>query len=137
MWSIGSRTGCSLRRWTLPDREGGFATPAYIAAATLALYMFAALANLIVVQYAAGVVRSALDEGVRAGSFGGAIACLDKAGEVLDGLLGGEYGNGVAVICEEDGSWVRASADATFESFVPLVPDLSYRFEAQAAREGL
>jgi len=137
MLSIGSLTGSSPRLSTPPDNEQGFATPAVIASVALALYMFSALANLVVVQYAAGVVRSALDEGARAGSVGGVESCYAKIDEVFDGLLGGSYGDGVSVVCEVDESWMRVEALATFDSFVPLIPNMSYRFEAAAALEGL
>ena len=56
-----------------PERgERGFASVSYVVAAAFALWFFTILANLIVMQYAAGVVRLAVDEGARRGAVVGA-----------------------------------------------------------------
>ena len=49
-------------------REEGFTTIANVVAAALAIFFFAILANLIVIQYTLGVAVTALDEGVRQGA---------------------------------------------------------------------
>ena len=48
--------------------DRGMATVQYVVTAGLSLLLFVAFANLIVFQYGRGVVRAALDEGVRAGA---------------------------------------------------------------------
>ena len=111
------------------------ATISYVMAAAMAMVMFSSLANLIVVQYASGVVQAALDEGVRDGSSAGALRCEATAEEFLDSALGGVYGDGVVVSCRGQGRFMVASASATFRGYAPLVPDLSFEFEAMAARE--
>ena len=55
-----------------PDAGGGepgMASVSFVMAAALALTVFSGLANLIVIQYAAGVVSAAVDEGVRDGAI--------------------------------------------------------------------
>lgn len=111
------------------------ATISYVMAAAFAMIVFSSLANLIVVQYASGVVQAALDEGVRDGSSAGAHRCEARAQEFLDSALGGAYGDGVVVSCREEGPFVVAAASATFPGYAPFVPDLSFDFEATAAVE--
>lgn len=113
------------------------ATISYVMAAGLAMMVFSSLANLIVVQYASGVVQAALDEGVREGSTAGVARCQARAEEFLDSALSGTYGDGVVVSCLDEGSFVAATASATFHGYAPFVPDLTFDFEAMAAREGL
>lgn len=117
--------------------EGGFATLSHVAAAGLALYVFALLANLVVVQYAAGVVRAAVDEGARQGAVlgGDAAACERRAGEVLADLLGGPYGDGVAVECVGDPAWMEARAAGTLPPLVPPLPAVSVAVTGGAAGE--
>lgn len=131
-------------RTSTPDGAGagderGFASIQYVVAATFALWFFAVLANLIVVQYAVGVVRLAIDEGARAGAVAGSGAtdCRQAVAAALADLLGGPYGEGVAVECSEEPGWMRVRARATFAGFVPPVPDLTFGLEAGAAREGV
>jgi hypothetical protein len=124
--------------WAGPGDERGFASIQYVVAATFALWFFAVLANLIVVQYAVGVVRLAIDEGARAGAVAGSgvADCRQAVAAALADLLGGPYGEGVAVECSEEPGWMRVSARARFAGFVPPVPDLTFGLEAGAAREG-
>jgi hypothetical protein len=109
----------------------------YVLAASFAMIFFAILANFVVVQYASGAVRAALDEGVRNGARAdaGAAVCLATIDDILASVLGGPYGNDVSVTCQDTGDVMVASAQATFQGFAPLVPDLTIDFEAVAARE--
>lgn len=109
----------------------------YVLAGAFAMLLFASLANLIVMQYASGAVRAALDEGVRDGAAAGSGPgqCLATIDQFLSSTLGGPYGDQIDVDCREDGDVVVASATATFIGFAPLVPDLTFSFEATAARE--
>ena len=117
--------------------ERGMVSISYVLAAAFAMVFFAILANFIVIQYAAGAVRAALDEGVRNGARADAdtTVCLATIDEVLSSVLGGPYGSDVATACRDDGDVMVATASATFRGFAPLVPDLTIDFEAVAARE--
>ena len=119
------------------DGESGMVSISYVLAAAFALVFFAILANLVVVQYASGAVRVALDEGVRNGARAdaGAVVCRATIDEVLSGVLGGPYGAEVVTSCQDTGEILVANASATFRGFAPLVPDLTIEFEALAARE--
>lgn len=118
-------------------RDGGFASLSYVVAAAFALWFFTILANLIVMQYAAGVVRLAVDEGARRGAVVGAgfEECEEAIDQALGDLLGGEYGDRIVRSCIEDAGWMRVTATATFDGFVPPVPDLTFDFEANVANE--
>lgn len=109
----------------------------YVLAASLAMVFFAILANFVVIQYGSGVVRAALDEGVRNGARAdaGAAVCQATIDEILSSVLGGPYGDEVSTTCNDTGDVMVASAQATFRGFAPLVPDLTIDFEAVAARE--
>lgn len=117
-------------------REGGFVTVQYVAVVGLSLVFVVLLTNLVVFQYGRGVVRAALDEGVRAGTraTAGAAECEARAGDVLADLLGGAMGTGVRLACTDDGVHVRATADVVFTSWAPGVPDWRFGARAQARR---
>lgn len=120
-------------------RFGGFVSVQFVAAAGLCLVILTMVANLIVFQYAHGVVRAALDEGTRAGAPLGANAadCFERAGSVLADLLGGEIGSGVEIDCAETGGRVVATADVVFPGWLPGVPDWEVTLRATAAKEVL
>ena len=122
---------------SLPRAEGGFASLSHVVAAALALWFFAVLANLIVIQYASGVVRVAIDEGARRGALVGAGVdeCDQAVVDALGDLLGGPYGREVTHACAEDAGWMRVTAHATFSGFVPPLPDVTRTFEARVADE--
>jgi hypothetical protein len=117
--------------------QDGFVSIQFVAAAGLCLVVLALVANMIVFQYARGVVRAALDEGVRAGSRADASVshCLERIEEVLADLLGGELGRDVAVTCGVAGGRMVAAAEATFRAWIPGVPDWDLRLEASSVKE--
>jgi len=123
----------------LPSREGGFLTAQFVLAVGLSLVLFTSLANLVVYQYARGVVRAALDEGVRQGSRGGpgAIpACAATAEAVLADLAGGGMGGQVVFHgCANHADAVTASATASLRGWLPTVPDWTFDVAAEAVRE--
>jgi hypothetical protein len=103
----------------------------------LSLLLFVMLANVIVAMYGRGVVRAALDEGVRTGSRApyGAAQCQQRVSEVLAQLLGGAMGDGVTFACEETAGEIVAAATVTFDGWLPLVPDLAFDVGASAVKE--
>lgn len=115
-------------------------TAQYVAATAFSLLAFVMLANFIVFLYARGVVRAAVDEGVRSGGRLDATVsdCETRATDVVDDLLAGGLGNGIRVTCrvERDPDIVRARADVVLQGWLPgLVPDWSFTLEAQSVKE--
>ena len=104
-------------------------------ASALALILFLALANLVVVQYGRGAVRSALEQGARAGTVGGAGVCEETAAQVVEDLLGGRMSDDLVLSCAVSGESMVASASATFESWTPLTPDFTMSLTSQAIVE--
>ncbi len=120
-----------------PDRASGFVTAQFVLAVALSLVLFVMLCNAIVYQYARGVVRSALDEGVRSGSrAGGTVATCEAAAEdVRHTLLGGPVGGHVAIRCGLVDGTVRATATGYLPGWLPLVPDWPIDLAASAVKE--
>ncbi len=109
----------------------------YVIATGFTLVLLMLVANLLVDLYARGVVREALDEGVRAAVpiDAPAAACETRAGEVLDGLLRGPAGDGVELRCEVSAGSVHAHATVTMRSWLPaLVPPWHFSADATASR---
>jgi hypothetical protein len=98
--------------------------------------MFVAMANLVVVQYARGAIRSALDQGARVVAVTGSTGeCEQRVEEVLDQLLGGRMGDLVTAWCELGPQLATARADAVFEPWTPLVPNFEVSLSATATVE--
>lgn len=93
------------------------------------------LANLVVVQYGRGVIRSALEQGVRSGSVNGVAACRETALGVVDDLLGGRMSDDLVIACEGMGGTIVASASARFETWTPLMPDYEFSLVASSTAE--
>lgn len=109
----------------------------YVWGVALSLVFLVVVANLVAFQYGRGVVRGALDEGVRAGSRATATVaeCQGRAHQVLDQLLGGTLGNDVSVACTDLGDRVVASAEGRFPAWIAVVPDHRFRVQAEAVKE--
>jgi len=107
----------------------------FVLASALALFLFVALANLVVVQYGRGAVRSALEQGARAGTVGGMERCEETAIQVVEDLLGGRMSDGLIVGCSLSGAGVVAEAEVTFRSWTPLTPDFSVVMSSRAVIE--
>lgn len=103
----------------------------------LSMLFLAALLNLIAIQYAQGVVRAALDEGVRMGSVARASEreCLDGIRRVMGDLLSGPLGAEVDFTCTVAAGQMVASADAVFDGWFPGMPSLSFSPEVRAVKE--
>lgn len=117
----------------LNDR--GVSSVQFVLAAALALILFLALANLVVVQYGKGAIRSALEQGARAGTTAGLSVCEDTAGRVVEDLLGGRMSDGLVLGCSISSGSMVASASAVFESWTPLTPDFSFSLSSSAVIE--
>ena len=117
----------------LADR--GVSSVQFLLASGLALLLFLAFANLVVVQYGKGALRSALEQGARAGTVNGPVACEHTASQVIEDLLGGRMSDGLVLDCERSGSAIVATGSATFESWTPLTPDFSIRLTSRATAE--
>ncbi len=120
-----------------PSADGGFATPQFMLAAGLSLVFFVLLANFVVFQYGRGVVRGALDEGVRAAAPAGAgeADCLHAFDAMAGNLLGGPLGEEVTRTCTVVGDLVEARATVTFRGWLPLVPDWTFSLAATRVKE--
>lgn len=123
--------------------EGGFLTPQYLLAVGLGLVFLVLVANLIVFQYGRGVLRTALDDAARAGArtlSGDARVverCRSTAERVRGDLLGGALGESVTIRCGATPARVTATAEATFQAWLPPAPAWRFTLEASVPREVL
>ena len=103
----------------------------------LSMLFLAGLLNLIAIQYAQGVVRAALDEGVRVGSVARAsdVECLDGIRRVMSDLLSGPLGANVEFACTVIAGQLVASANAEFDGWFPGMPSLSFSTDVRAVKE--
>ena len=120
-----------MRIWT---DERGMTTLPTVAAASFALVVFVLLANLVLVQYARGVSRTAVDEAVRRASVSTepASACSEALTEVLRELLGGSFGAGLAATCWVADDVVVASVSGALPPILPVMPAFDVTAEATA-----
>lgn len=117
-------------------RDRGVTSVQFLLASALGLVLFLILANVVVVQYGRGAIRSALEQGARAGSLEGDPAvCEVRAAEVLDQLLGGRMSDGLVLECAPTGSVMTASASTVFRSWMPLLPDFPIDLSSEALIE--
>lgn len=119
--------------------EDGFLTAQFVAAVALSLLVLVLVANVILVQYARGVVRAAAEEGAQAGSRLTATErdCLRRADEVLDALLGGSMGDAVTVHCTVGATEVAATVRYRFTPWLPVIPVWSGTQTSFAVKESL
>lgn len=121
--------------------EDGYLTVQYLVVIGFSLVLFTALANLVVFQYARGVVRAALDEGARAGARtiasdpAALAACESRARSARDGLVAGRLADGMRITCELGPEVMVAQAEVHLAGWTPLVPDWRFEASATALRE--
>lgn len=115
--------------------DRGISSVQFLLASGLALILFLALANLVVVQYGRGAVRSALEQGARAGTSADLASCEETASRVIEDLLGGRMSDGLAMNCELSDGAVVATASGSFESWTPLTPDFGFTLTSRAVAE--
>lgn len=119
--------------------DDGFLTAQFVVAVAFSLLVLVLVANVILVQYARGVVRAAAEEGAQAGSRLTATGadCHARATEVLDGLLGGSMGDTVTVACSVGPAEVAATVRYSFTPWLPLVPSWTGSQTSLAVKESL
>jgi hypothetical protein len=105
--------------------------------AALSMAFMALLLYLIALQYARGVLRAALDEGVRVGTPPAATEsdCLQGTRRVLADLMAGPLGQDVTISCVFLDDRVVASAQGAFAGWFPGVPDVSFQIEVAGVKE--
>lgn len=106
----------------------------------LSLVVIVLVAEVMVVTWGRGAVRSALDEAVRAGArvSDAQGTCRQRAETALDDLLSGELRAGVApVACADDGETVVARTTTAFPAWLPGMSPWTGAQAATAAREPL
>lgn len=103
--------------------ERAFVTIEVVLATGLSLVLLTLLTNLIVLQYGRGVLRAAADEGAHAGSYvdvDPVAACRERAVDVASGI--GRMARDLAIQCRAIDDDVVATATASFDGWLPLVP---------------
>lgn len=120
-----------MRTW---NDERGMTTLPTVVAASFALVMFVLLANLVLVQYARGVARTAVDEAVRRAAVAAepSPVCATALTEVLSDLLGGSFGAHLEPDCRVSGDVVVASVRGVLPAILPVIPPFGVRAEASA-----
>ena len=105
----------------------------------MSLFVFVALANVVVDLYARGVVRSAVDEGARAGAAidTSPADCERRAHDVLATLLSGAAGRSVRVSCREVDGAMEAQARVTLAAWIPGIPAWTFTVAGSVAKEGV
>lgn len=116
--------------------DRGVSSVQFLLASALALLFFVVLANLVVVQYGRGAIRSALEQGSRAGALTGDVsACVEKVDDVIGQLLGGRMSDGLEIACVPGPGVMTASASTTFEPWTPLTPQFEVDLSSSSVLE--
>lgn len=117
--------------------DGGAATVAVLLGLSLLMLAFVGLANFLVYQYGRGALRTAVEQAARSGSRASADVadCEQRGHEAIDAVLGGSMGDDATLSCSESGDAVTASATATFEGWIEIVPDWTVTVRATAQKE--
>ena len=116
--------------------DRGVSSVQFVLASALALILFLALANVVVVQYGRGAIRSALEQGARAGAIGRSpVDCETVARDVVGQLLGGRMSDGLTLSCSIDGNHMVARGSTRFETWTPLTPDIDIELRGIAVME--
>jgi hypothetical protein len=123
---------------TRDDR--GFITVEYVLAVTISMVVLVLIANLIVFEYGHGVVRAAVEQGVRQGSrtTTPVASCEAAAQQVITDLLGGRegsMGSRVAIGCTQAGGRLDATATGRFRAWLKPLPGWSFTSTATAVVE--
>src|SRR4051794_12905008 len=110
------------------DRERGFISVEFIYLVALSLFFFMYMVNILLWQFAKGVVREATAEGVRVAASVGNTAgpCEQRANQILNGL--GQIATERSTHCRMDTApngdhRVIATAHVKVNSWIPMVHD--------------
>jgi Flp pilus assembly protein TadG len=127
--------GPTHRRHRKDDR--GAATYAVIIGVALLTITLIAMLNFITFQYGRGSLRTIADQAAQAGSRASATVaiCEQRAKQSIDALIGGPLGDNATVTCTDDGQRIEATATATFQGWLPIVPDQTVVITATAVKE--
>jgi len=111
-------------------------------AVLISMVVLVAITNLIVFEYGQGVVRAAVDQGVREGArtTTPVASCQAAAQQVITDLLGGREGSmgaGVSITCTQAGGRIDANATGRFKAWLKPLPDWSFTSTATAGVESL
>lgn len=97
---------------------------------------FTVLLQFLLWQYGRGAVRSALDEGARAGAATtNPDECVRRAEQSLQQLLGGDMGSHTTITCAQTPQQMTAAATVTFPAWLTFVPDWTFQLQAAVAIE--
>lgn len=121
--------------------EGGFTSLQFAVVAFFSMVVFAAVLNLVAMQYQRGAVRFAVDEGARHGATAGFTEgdCEMLAEQILrnpgSGLLRGELGDTVTVQCAPEGTEMVATASGSSRWWFGRLPDIPFTIIGRAVIE--
>lgn len=124
-----------------PEEESGFTSLQFAVMAFFTMLVFAAVVNLVAVQFQRGAIRVAIDEGAR---YGAAVAhserdCEQLAESILygegSGLLRGSLGEGIDITCEVFGTEMVARAVGASSWWIGGMPDVDFVLEGRAVLE--
>ncbi|MGZ8754559.1 MAG: hypothetical protein ACXW15_05175 [Acidimicrobiia bacterium] len=121
--------------------EAGFTSLQFAVMAFFTMVIFAAVVNLVAMQYQRGSVRVALDEGARLGASAAhsEADCERVADSILrgddSGLLRGTLGEGIEINCEIIGGEMVATAVGSSAWWIGGLSDLEFAMEGHAVVE--
>lgn len=123
------------------EDEAGFTSLQFAIMAFFTMLMFAAVVNLVAMQYQRGAVRVAIDEGARHGAAASHLErdCEQLARSIVrgqeSGLLRGQLGEGIDIDCEVVGTEMVATAVGTSVWWIGGLPDIEFTLEGRAVLE--
>ncbi|MDH3425697.1 MAG: hypothetical protein OEM22_03410 [Acidimicrobiia bacterium] len=128
---------------TIPRREeeAGFTSLQFAVLAFFMMLIFAAVVNLVAMQYQRGAVRVAVDEGARHGASAAhsEIDCEQLATSIIrgdeSGLLRGQLGESIDIECVVVGTDMVATAVGSSAWWIGGLPDLDFAIEGRAVSE--
>lgn len=120
--------------------EAGFTSLQFAVMAFFSMLVFAAVVNVVTIQYQLGAVRVAVDEGARHGAAAGSLTedCKRRAESIIrgeSGLLRGSLGEGIEVTCREVGGEMIATATGVSPWWVGGRSETDFVLEGRAVLE--
>lgn len=120
--------------------EAGFTSLQFAVMAFFSMLIFAAVVNVVTIQYQLGAVRVAVDEGARHGAAVGSSTedCSQRAQSIIrgkSGLLRGSLGEDIEVICREFGGEMIATATGVSPWWIGGLSDTGFVLEGRAVLE--